>query len=59
MKTLRRFLEDENGATAVEYGLIVAVLSLAVVAGVGQALNAVSALFTDNGGRFVNAFGAP
>ncbi|MEO5755879.1 MAG: Flp family type IVb pilin [Mesorhizobium sp.] len=58
MKTLRRFLEDENGATAVEYGLIVAVLSLAIVAGIGQALNAVSALFTDNDSRFVNAFSA-
>ena len=33
MTLLRRFLQDERGATAVEYGLIVAVLSLAIVAG--------------------------
>jgi pilus assembly protein Flp/PilA len=32
--TISRFLTDRHGATAIEYGLIVAVLSLAVVAGV-------------------------
>ena len=32
---IRRFLEDKSGATAIEYGLIVAVLSLAIVGGVG------------------------
>ncbi|TIT96318.1 MAG: Flp family type IVb pilin, partial [Mesorhizobium sp.] len=32
---LQRFIEDESGATAIEYGLIVAVLSLAIVGGVG------------------------
>ncbi|RWG35244.1 MAG: Flp family type IVb pilin, partial [Mesorhizobium sp.] len=30
---LQRFIEDESGATAIEYGLIVAVLSLAIVGG--------------------------
>ncbi|RWH62574.1 MAG: Flp family type IVb pilin, partial [Mesorhizobium sp.] len=34
---LQRFIEDESGATAIEYGLIVAVLSLAIVGGVGKA----------------------
>jgi pilus assembly protein Flp/PilA len=33
MTLLRRFLLDEKGATVVEYGLIVAVLSLAIVGG--------------------------
>lgn len=33
MTLLRRFVRDEKGATAVEYGLIVAVLSLAIIAG--------------------------
>jgi pilus assembly protein Flp/PilA len=35
MKLLQRFFREEGGATAVEYGLLVAVLSLAVAAGVG------------------------
>ncbi|PTE08187.1 Flp family type IVb pilin [Mesorhizobium helmanticense] len=57
MKTvLQRFLEDETGATVVEYGLIVAVLSLAIVGGVGQVFDALEWLFSDNNSRLVNAF---
>jgi len=32
MRTLRRFLADESGATAIEYGLIAAGISLAIIA---------------------------
>ena len=32
MKTFRRFLADETGATAIEYGLIAAGISLAIIA---------------------------
>ncbi|ESW68704.1 fimbrial protein [Mesorhizobium sp. LSJC268A00] len=53
---LRRFLQDETGATAIEYGLIVAVLSLAIVGGVGKASNAIQFLFSDNNSRLANAF---
>lgn len=57
MKTvLKRFLEDETGATAIEYGLIVAVLSLTIIGGVGKAANAISWLFSDNSSRLANAF---
>jgi pilus assembly protein Flp/PilA len=41
-KVLRRFLADETGATAIEYGLIAAGISLAiirVVDGLGTRLN--------------------
>jgi pilus assembly protein Flp/PilA len=59
MKTLlQRFAKDETGATAIEYGLIVAVLSLAIVGGVGQAANAIQWLFSDNNSRLANAFAA-
>ena len=34
-----RFLRDRRGATAIEYGIIVGVLSLVIVAGVGTAGN--------------------
>jgi pilus assembly protein Flp/PilA len=30
-KTLKRFLVDESGATAIEYGLIAAGISLAII----------------------------
>jgi pilus assembly protein Flp/PilA len=42
MKTLRRFLADESGATAIEYGLIAAGISLAIISvvnGIGSHLN--------------------
>jgi pilus assembly protein Flp/PilA len=42
MKTIRRFLSDETGATAIEYGLIAAGISLAIIAvvnGLGTKLN--------------------
>jgi pilus assembly protein Flp/PilA len=32
MQTLRRFLADESGATAIEYGLIAAGIALAIIA---------------------------
>ncbi|RUW44018.1 MULTISPECIES: Flp family type IVb pilin [unclassified Mesorhizobium] len=57
MKTvLLRFLKDENGATAVEYGLIVCVLSLTIIGGIGQVFNSITWLFSDNGSRLANAF---
>lgn len=52
----RSFLKDENGATAIEYGLIVTVLSLAIVAGVSNAANAIQWLWSDNNSRLANAF---
>ncbi|MDX8454971.1 Flp family type IVb pilin [Mesorhizobium sp. VK9D] len=53
---LQQFVEDETGATAIEYGLIVAVLSLAIVGGVGRAMDAIQWLFSDNNSRLVQAF---
>jgi len=32
MKTIRRFLKGETAATAIEYGLIAAAISLAIIA---------------------------
>ncbi|MGY4507464.1 Flp pilus assembly pilin Flp [Bradyrhizobium sp. USDA 3650] len=31
MRTIRRFLADESGATAIEYGLIAAGIALAII----------------------------
>ena len=41
-----KFLKDRRGATVIEYGLIVAVLSLAITAGVGTFGTAMEDLFT-------------
>ncbi|MER8371505.1 Flp family type IVb pilin [Mesorhizobium sp. M1409] len=53
---LLRFLKDETGATAVEYGVIIAVLSLAIVGGIGQVRDGIIWLFSDNSSRLANAF---
>ena len=40
---IRQFLKDESGATAIEYGLIAAGISIAIIAvvnGLGTSLNA-------------------
>jgi pilus assembly protein Flp/PilA len=55
---LKTFLRDEAGATAIEYGLIVAVLSLAIVAGVGNAANAIQWLWSDNNSRLAQGLAA-
>jgi pilus assembly protein Flp/PilA len=54
----RRFLRDEEGATAIEYGLLAALISVAiiiVVTTVGENLNAV---FDYIGGALGNAIPA-
>ncbi|WFU02038.1 Flp family type IVb pilin [Rhizobium sp. CB3171] len=43
-KLFSRFLKDESGATAIEYGLIAALISVAIIAGattLGNTLNTV------------------
>jgi len=56
MQLIRRFLSDRSGATAIEYGLIVAVLSLVIVGGVGKAGNAISDMFSNQDRALQNAF---
>ncbi|PZO77233.1 MAG: Flp family type IVb pilin [Mesorhizobium amorphae] len=35
-KLVSRFLKDESGATAIEYGLIAALIAIAIMVGAGQ-----------------------
>ena len=47
MKTLfRRFLANESGATAIEYGLIAALISVAAITAMGAVGGGVSNTFT-------------
>ena len=46
LKSVRKFTVSENGATMVEYGLIVGLLSLVCVAAVELSGNSLLALFT-------------
>ena len=52
MKTLfARFVKDESGATAIEYGLIAALISVAVIAGVKAIGTKLSATFNNISGN--------
>jgi len=44
-KLFSRFLKDESGATAIEYGLIAALISVAIIAGASTLGNTLSSTF--------------
>jgi pilus assembly protein Flp/PilA len=46
-RLVRRFLADESGATAVEYGLMVALVALAIIAAVRLLGTSTKELFED------------
>jgi len=42
-----RFIEDESGATAIEYGLIAALIAVGMIAGAGALGNEIDNKFDD------------
>jgi pilus assembly protein Flp/PilA len=46
-KFVTRFLKDESGATAIEYGLIAALIAVVLVASLGTLGTALEANFND------------
>ena len=46
-----RFAQDESGATAIEYGLIAALIGVAIVAGAGLVGTNLGALFNNIAGN--------
>jgi pilus assembly protein Flp/PilA len=46
MKTIRRFLSDETGATAIEYSLIAAGIAVAIITAVKGVGSSLSTKFT-------------
>ncbi len=51
---IKRFLNDESGATAIEYGLIAALIALAITAALGGTGGSVAAKWGDNANRVSN-----
>ena len=47
MRLISRFLSDESGATAIEYGLLAALISVVIIGGVKLAGSNLSNKFTD------------
>jgi pilus assembly protein Flp/PilA len=56
-KLLSRFLADDSGATAIEYGLIGALISVAIVIGAGMVGVQVGGLFGGLGDKVTDAVG--
>ena len=46
MTTFSRFLDDESGATAIEYALIAAIVSISIVAGLQNIRGSLQSTFT-------------
>ncbi len=46
-KMFARFVKDESGATAIEYGLIAALIALAIIIGAGAVGNSIGSKFND------------
>ncbi len=44
-KLVARFVKDESGATAIEYGLIAALIAVAIIAGAGALGTAINEKF--------------
>ncbi len=46
MNTLRNFVQDESGASAVEYGLLVALIAVVIIGAVTALGRSISGMFT-------------
>lgn len=55
MKLLRRLRRDESGATAIEYGLIAALISVALIAGATTLGNTLNTTFQDLSTKMTDA----
>lgn len=55
MKIISRFSRDESGATALEYGLIAGLISLAIVTGATAAGTSVNTIFVAVGTALTTA----
>ena len=54
MSVIERFLLDESGATAIEYGLIAALISVGIIAAATTLGNGLSGLFNGIGTKLSN-----
>ena len=55
MTNFKRFANDESGATAIEYGLLAALISVTLIAGATVAGPQISAIFNTVGTKLTNA----
>jgi pilus assembly protein Flp/PilA len=56
-KIFARFMNDESGATAIEYGLIAALISVALITGATALGTQLNVVFSSLGTKMSNAAG--
>ncbi len=56
MNIFREFLSDESGATSIEYGLIAALIAIAIIAGAESIGGNIQNLFGGTESELVQAF---
>ena len=54
-KIFARLMKDESGATAIEYGLIAALISVALIAGASTLCDALNTTFDGLGGKLTDS----
>ncbi|CAN7501402.1 Flp family type IVb pilin [Phyllobacterium sp. LjRoot231] len=54
-KLFTRFLKDESGATAIEYGLIAALISVGIIAGASSLGTSINGVFNKLSGNMATA----
>jgi pilus assembly protein Flp/PilA len=55
MQTIKQFVADESGATAIEYGLIAALIAVAIIAALNLLSGNLNNAFNYVGGQLANA----
>ena len=55
MKFINRFLKDKTGATAIEYGLIAAIVGVGIIASLGPLKDALNSTFDKAGNKMTDA----
>jgi len=56
---IRKLLNKEDGATAIEYGLIAALIAVAIIAAAGNIGDSLDTMFTSVSNELSNAVAAP
>lgn len=59
MDLIKNFMQEEDGVTAIEYGLIAALIAVVIIASVDAVGKALSALFFTISGKLGGATSAP
>lgn len=57
MNAFKRFINDQSGATAIEYGLIAGLIALGIVTGVTAVGSSINTILWGDDGEFRRIFG--